>query len=72
MDILMKLPILLILISIVAALGRAMYCLAKDDGDNSGDRLVKVLTLRIALSFLLFALLIGGYLLGIIQPHGLS
>ncbi len=70
MDIIMKLPVLLILVFIVAALGRGMYCLAKDDGDNTGDRLVRALTVRVALSFLLFALLIGGYLLGVIQPHG--
>ncbi|MEH6624949.1 MAG: DUF2909 family protein [Motiliproteus sp.] len=68
----MKLPVLLILVFIVAALVRGMYCLAKDDGDDTGVRLLQALTIRIALSFLLFALLIGGYLLGVIQPHGFS
>ncbi|MCW9053953.1 MAG: twin transmembrane helix small protein [Motiliproteus sp.] len=70
MDIIMKLPVLLLLIFIIGALARGMYCLAKDDGSQTGERLVKALTIRIALSFLLFGLLIGGYLLGFIQPHG--
>ena len=70
MDIMIKLPVILLLLFIVGALGRSMYCLAKDDGENDKTRVVQALTIRIVLSFLLFALLIVGYFFGVIQPHG--
>jgi hypothetical protein len=71
MDIIFKLPILLLLGFIVFSLGEGMYFLAKDDGAVDRTRVVKALTVRIALSLALFALLIVGYLTGLIQPHGL-
>ena len=70
MDIMIKLPVILILVFIVGALARSMYCLAKDDGEDGKTRVVQALTIRIVLSFLLFGLLVVGYLTGIIQPHG--
>lgn len=63
------LPIILLLILIVGVLGRAMYHLAKDDGLHDRKQLVRALTLRISLSFMLFAMLIIGYLAGWIQPQ---
>jgi hypothetical protein len=48
-----------------------MYFLAKDDGAVDRTRVVKALTVRIALSLALFVLLIVGYLTGLIRPHGL-
>jgi hypothetical protein len=71
MDIIFKLPILLLLGFIVFSLGEGMYFLAKDDGAVDRTRVVKALTVRIALSLALFVLLIVGYLTGLIQPHGL-
>ncbi len=71
MDIIVKLPVLLVLGFIVFSLGQGMYYLAKDDGDEDQTRVVRSLTIRIALSLILFALLILGYLFGFLQPHGL-
>ncbi|WP_428607712.1 twin transmembrane helix small protein [Sedimenticola sp.] len=70
MDIFIKLPVILVLIFIVVSLFQGMYYLAKDDGKNDRTRVVKALTIRIVLSFVLFTLLILGYLSGILQPHG--
>ncbi len=71
MDIVMKLPVLLVLGFIVFSLGEGMYFLAKDDGDADKTRVVKALTIRITLSLVLFAMLIIGYLTGFIEPHGM-
>ncbi len=71
MDIITKLPVFLILGFIIISLGRGMYFLTKDDGEADKTRVVRALTVRITLSLILFALLILGYLFGLIQPHGL-
>jgi hypothetical protein len=71
MDIIMKLPVLLVLGFIVFTLGQGMYFLAKDDGEADKTRVVRALTVRITLSLILFGLLILGYLFGLLQPHGL-
>jgi hypothetical protein len=71
MDIVAKLPILLLLGFIVFSLAQGMYWLAKDDGAVDKTRVVKALTVRIALSLALFALLIVGYFTGFLKPHGL-
>ncbi len=71
MDIVAKLPILLLLGFIVFSLAQGMYWLAKDDGAVDKTRVVKALTVRIALSLALFALLIVGYVTGFLNPHGL-
>ena len=68
MDIMIKLPVILLLIFILASLFQGMYYLAKDDGESDKTRVVRSLTLRIVLSLLLFVLLIVGYLTGLIQP----
>jgi hypothetical protein len=70
-DIIFKLPILLLLGFIVFSLGEGMYFLAKDDGAVDRTRVVKALTVRIALSVALFLLLIVGHFTGLIEPHGL-
>ncbi|PLX61842.1 MAG: twin transmembrane helix small protein [Sedimenticola selenatireducens] len=66
-----KLPVILVLIFILVSLFQGMYYLAKDDGKNDKTRVVKALTVRIVLSFVLFSLLILGYLTGLLQPHGI-
>jgi len=70
MDLIYKIPVVLILGFIVFSLGQGMYYLAKDDGDVDKTRVVKALTVRIVLSLTLFLLLILGYFLGFLQPHG--
>jgi len=70
MDLIYKIPVVLILGFIVFSLGQGMYYLAKDDGDVDKTRVVRALTVRIVLSLTLFLLLILGYFLGFLQPHG--
>lgn len=71
MDLMYKIPVLLVLGFIVFSLGQGMYYLAKDDGDVDKTRVVKALTVRIVLSLTLFLLLILGYFAGVIQPTGM-
>jgi len=70
MLILSKVIIVLFLLSILYALGSALYFLMRDQ-DNS-MRIVKALTWRISLSFALFILLMVMYWLGWITPHGVG
>jgi len=51
---------------VVFSLFSALAFIARDQG--RGERAAKALTLRISLSLLLFALLMGGYYLGFIRP----
>ncbi len=69
MTILVKAIILILLAAILFALGSALYFLIKGNGrDNS---IVKALTWRIALSLLLFLLLLFAFTMGWITPHTL-
>ncbi len=65
-----KIFIICALLLIVASLFSALMFLYKDKG--KGQRTVRSLTLRIGLSFSLFALLMVGYYFGIITPHGVG
>ena len=69
MDLMFKLPILVVLAFIVFSLGQGMYYLAKDDGETDKTRVVRALTIRIVLSLILFGLLILGHFFGIVEPH---
>jgi hypothetical protein len=64
-----KILILIVLAAILASLGSGLFHLVKDERDSK--RTVNALTIRIALSVLLFVLLLVAYLNGSIQPHGL-
>lgn len=64
-----KVVIGLFLILILYSLGSGLYYLVHD---KEGDRVVKALTWRIALSLLLFILLFIAFSLGWIAPHGLG
>jgi hypothetical protein len=64
-----KILILIVLAAILASLGSGLFYLVKDQRDSK--RTVNALTIRIALSVLLFVLLLVAYLNGSIQPHGL-
>lgn len=65
----MKAIVVLILIVIVGSLGQALYYLFHDR--DRSPRTVRALTVRIGLSIGLFFLLLIGFALGWIQPHGL-
>jgi hypothetical protein len=60
--------ILLLLASIASSLFASLVYLVKDKG--SSDRTVKALTVRVALSIGLFALLMLGTVTGILPPNG--
>jgi hypothetical protein len=71
MDIIYKLPVLLVLAFILFSLFQGMYFMAKDDGKNNSTRVVRSLTLRVVLSLFLFLILMAGYYFGFLQPHGM-
>ncbi len=60
----MKIVVILFLVFIVGSLASALYFMVKDRGQ--GERTVRALTVRIALSIVLFALLMLGYHFGFI------
>lgn len=60
----MKIIVLLFVVFILASLFSALYFLIKDKGQS--DRTVKALTVRVALSVVLFALLMLGFYSGLI------
>ncbi len=62
-----KIAIILALLMIVFSLFSALFFLGKDKG--SSERTVRALTIRIALSILLFVLLIVGYYTGVIGSN---
>ena len=62
-----KLLIVVVLVAIVASLGSGLFHLVKDDGQSK--RMVNALTVRIALSVLLFVLLFVAWKGGLIVPH---
>jgi len=66
----MKLLIILILAAIVASLASSLIYLVRDEGDSR--RMVRALTVRIALSVALFVLLFVAWNMGLIQPHGVT
>lgn len=67
MTIFIKVIIVLFLLSIFFALGSALVYLVKDKGDST--RIVKALTWRIGLSFVLFIFLLFAFAMGWITPH---
>lgn len=70
MIILIKGIIWLFILSILFALGSALYYLINDKGNS--ERIVKALTWRIGLSFVLFILLMIAFAMGWIQPHAVG
>ena len=65
-----KTLIIINLLLILASLGTGVFYLRKDGDEQT--RVVKTLTIRVILSFSLIALIIGGYLMGEIRPHGIQ
>lgn len=60
----MKIVVILFLMFIVGSLASALYFMVKDKG--RGERTVRALTVRVALSLVLFALLMLGFHFGLI------
>jgi len=54
------------MIAIVASLGTALFHLSKGDSDQ---KMARALTIRIALSLVLFALLMIAWWAGVLKPH---
>jgi len=65
-----KFLIVMTLAAIVASLATGLFHLVKDGGQSK--RMVNALTMRIALSVLLFVLLFVAWKSGMIQPHGVG
>jgi hypothetical protein len=65
-----KILVLAVLFAIVASLGSALFHLSSGKGDSK--KMVRALTLRIALSLILFLLLMAGWYSGLISPHGVG
>jgi hypothetical protein len=65
----MRILIILLVIAVLASLFSGLFFLYKDK--SGGNRMVISLTIRIALSILIFVILMVSYYLGYIQPHGL-
>jgi len=64
----MKVIIAVVMLGIVASLGHALF--AMSSGPDHSGRVVRALTVRVALSLVLFIVLIVGWHLGLIAPHG--
>ncbi|MBK7005803.1 MAG: DUF2909 domain-containing protein [Burkholderiales bacterium] len=65
-----KIFIIAILVLILASLFGALSMLFRKEGAN--DRMVRALTVRVALSIGLFAMLLAGFYFGIIPERGLK
>ncbi|MEC9341438.1 MAG: twin transmembrane helix small protein [Pseudomonadota bacterium] len=63
-----KLIVIAVLVAILAALASALVSLFRHDANP--ERMAKALTVRVALSLGLFALLLIGMATGLISPHG--
>jgi NADH:ubiquinone oxidoreductase subunit 6 (subunit J) len=65
--------ILIVLGAIVASLGSALMHLSRGGGGNEEEsrKLSRALTVRIALSLVLFLLLMLAWRVGLIAPHGM-
>lgn len=65
----MRILALLFIFFILASLASALYYLIKDKGQS--ERTVKMLTVRVVLSLVLFIALMAGSYFGIIPQNGL-
>ena len=69
MPVLLKVTVLIALAAILVSLGSALYHLSRGTQQDSA-KLVRALTIRIALSIALFALIMIAWYAGLITPHG--
>lgn len=66
----MKLAILALFVAMCVSLGSGLVYLMGSKA--SSTKLLRVLTLRVGLAVLLFLALIGAWLAGWIEPHGIG
>ncbi|MGA7537232.1 MAG: twin transmembrane helix small protein [Steroidobacteraceae bacterium] len=69
MPVILEVVVLIALAAIVVSLGSALYHLSRGTQQDSA-KLVRALTIRIALSLALFALIMIAWYAGLITPHG--
>jgi hypothetical protein len=67
---LLKIAIFVVLAAIVLSLGSALYHLATGKGDS--NKMMRSLIVRVSLSVLLFVLIMVGWKVGLIRPHGVG
>jgi hypothetical protein len=67
---LIKVLIVAVLAGIIVSLAFGLVHMLRDKGNSK--RMVNALTVRIALSVLLFILLLAAYMTGLIEPHGIT
>ena len=65
-----KILVILVLLLILGSLATALIAMLRHD--QNSERMVKALTVRIALSIGLLIFIMIGYSLGLIAPHGLQ
>ncbi len=65
-----KVVVICVLAAVVLSLGSALFHLVNDKGDSR--KMVHALTLRIGLSIALFILIMIGWKLGLVTPHGVQ
>ena len=66
---LFRLLVLVALAAIIASLGSALFPLSRGTGEEDSRKLARALTIRIALSLGLFALLMIAWYAGLITPQ---
>ena len=66
--VLFRVLVIAALLAIVASLGSGLFFLVRER--KRSERLVRALTVRIALSIGLFVLLLLAWAAGLVQPHG--
>ena len=71
MQSLIRLVIIAALIAIVGSLGSALFHLSRG-GEHDSAKMARALTIRIALSIGLFALLMLAWYVGLIAPHAVQ
>ncbi len=60
------------LAAVVLSLATGLFHLSRGRGDEDSRKLARALTVRIAISLALFALLMIAWYFGLISPHGLG
>jgi hypothetical protein len=63
----MKIVVIVLLLAVIASLFSGLFFVYKDKGES--NRAVVALTIRIVLSLLVFAILVGSYFFGLV-PGG--
>ncbi|MCC7257203.1 MAG: twin transmembrane helix small protein [Gammaproteobacteria bacterium] len=63
----MKLFVIAVLLGILASLGSGLFFLMKDSGNQR--RVLRALTIRVALSVALFLVLMAAWYAGLIEPN---